>query len=177
MFRLGCGELVFPRFGNERFEAEMNRNILTIQRRVANKELIQCYLMSLNRKSNDLKTSLTKTSHKVGEVLFEYFEGEGQAIRYLEGVSVKALLRLTRKQRDAMLMDKVPDDPFVRGPNFKWTGDMWFYVYEMAQSFDFYASPNVKRSHKRKQDPTDDLSNPPCSVRSGKRVRTIVYHI
>jgi hypothetical protein len=177
MFRLGCGELDFPRFGDERFEAEMNRNILTIQRRVANKELIQCYLMSLNRKSNDLKTSLAKTSHKVGEILFEYFEGEGQAIRYLEGVSVTALLRLTRKQRDSMLLDKVPDDPFVRGPNFKWTGDMWSYVYEMAQSFDFYASTCTKRSYKRKQDPSDDLSDPPCAVRCGKRVRTIVYHI
>jgi hypothetical protein len=180
MFRLGCGELSFPQFGDERFEAEMNSNILNIQLRVANEELVQCYLLALNRKSNDLKTDLTKPTHKVGDILFEYFEGEGQAIRYLEGVSVRALLRLTRKQKDLMLLDKVPDDPFIRGPNFKWTDDMWFYVYEMAQSFDFYAPLGVtpsKRTNKRKQDSCDDLSDPPCSVRAQKRIRKIHYHI
>jgi hypothetical protein len=180
MFRLGCGEMELPQFGDKRFEATMTTNLITIQRRSANEELIQHYLMALNRKSEDLPTDMNKVSHKVGEILYEYFEGEGQAIRYLEGVSVRALLRLNRKQKDLMLFDKIPDDPFVRGPNFKWTDDMWFYVYEMAQSFDFYAplgSKVPKRSHKRKQDPSDDLSDPPCSVRAQKRSRTIVYHI
>ena len=113
-------------------------NIHTIRQRVANEELIQYYMLALDRRSNNLKTDLTKTHHKIGEILFEYFEGEGQAIWYLEGVSARALLRLTNKQKDLMLLDKIPDDPFVQGPNFKWMDDMWWYIYEMAQSFDFY---------------------------------------
>ena len=171
MFRLGCGELDFPQFGNKRFEADVMSNIHTIWRRVANEELIQYYMLALDRRSNDLKTDLTKTHHKIGEILFEYFEGEGQAIWYLEGVSARALLRLTNKQKDLMLLDKIPDDPFVRGPNFKWTDDMWWYIYEMAQSFDFYAplgKSAPKRPTKRKQDDHDDLSDPSCSIRSGK---------
>ena len=180
MFRLGCGELDFLQFGDRRFEVKMNQNILIVQRRVANEELCYCYLMALDRKSNDIETDLTNSQHKVGEILFEYFEGEGQAIRYLEGVSVRALLRLTRKQKDIMLLDKQPDDPFIRGLNFKWTDDMWFYVYEMAQSFDFYAPLGITtftRSIKRKQDSRDDLSDPPCSIRAKKRVRKIAYHV
>jgi len=41
---------------------------------------------------------------------------------------------------------------------------LWSYVYEMAQSFDFYASTCTKRSYKRKQDPSDDLSDPLCTI-------------
>lgn len=181
MFRLGCGELDFPQFGNERFEADISNNILFIQSRVANEELVQYYLLALDRKTNDQEDNPNKPSHKVGSVLLEYFQGEGQAIRYLEKVSVRALVRLTRNQRLLMLAEKVPDDPFIRGPNFKWTDDMWWYIYEMAQSLDFNTpagSTRPKRILKRKRDLEDELSDPPCSLRSaGRRVRSFTYHL
>jgi hypothetical protein len=92
MFRLGCGELDSPQFGDERFEIEIMKNVLAIQRRIANEELVQLYLLTLDRKSNDEESDPRKPAHKVGDVLFEYFQGEGQAIRYLEKVSVRALV-------------------------------------------------------------------------------------
>jgi hypothetical protein len=179
MFRLGCGELDYPQFGNERFEPEINNNVLMIQGRVANEELIQYYLLALNRKDNELEDNPSKPSHKVGAILLEYFQGEGQAIRYLDKVSVRAIVRLTHKQRELMLADKIPDDPFIRGPNFKWTDDMWWYIYEMAQTLDFKASAGParpKRIIKRKRDLEEELSDPPCSLKSaGKRVRSFQY--
>jgi hypothetical protein len=65
----------------------------------------------------------------------------------------------------------------AHGENFL---PLWFYVYEMAQSFNFYAPLGVapsKQTNKRKQDSRDDLSDPPCSVRAQKRIRKIHYHI
>lgn len=181
MFRLGCGELDSPQFGDERFEIEIMKNVLAIQRRIANEELVQLYLLALDRKSNDEESDPRKPAHKVGDVLFEYFQGEGQAIRYLEKVSVRALVRLTLHQRQLMITDKIPDDPFIRGPKFKWTDDMWWYIYEMCQSFDFYAPLGdacPKRGKKRQRDLEEELSDPPCSLRSaGKRVRSFTYQL
>src|SRR6184192_3714671 len=62
MFRLGCGELDFPQFGNERFEADISNNILFIQSRVANEELVQYYLLALDRKTNDQEDNPNKPS-------------------------------------------------------------------------------------------------------------------
>lgn len=181
MFRLGCGELESPQFGNKRFEAEIMNKVLSIQRRIANEELIQLYLLALNRKTEDEKSDPKKPSHKVRDILLEYFQGEGQAIHYLEKVSHRALVRLTLHQRQILLAAKVPDDPFIRGPNFKWTDDMWWYIYEMCQSFDSYAFPGIispKRGTKRQRDLDEELSDPPCSLGSaGKRARSFMYHL
>ena len=146
MFRLGCGDLEPPQFGDEQFEVLTMQRIMEIQARAANEELIQLYLLALNRKSNDEKSDPKKPSHKVGDILYEYFQGEGQAINYLMKVSVRALVRLTHQERLLMLSDKVQDDPFIRGPDFKWKDDMWWYIYEMCQSFDFYAPPRFCHS-------------------------------
>ena len=181
MFRLGCGDLEPPQFGDERFELLTIGRIREIQARVANEELIQLYLLALNRKSNDEESDPKKPSHKVSDILFEYFQGEGQAINYLEKVSVRALVRLTNQQRQLMLNDKIQDDPFIRGPDFKWKDDMWWYIYEMCISFDFYAplgSAVPKRGKKRVRDLENELSDPPCSLGSaGKRSRSITYHL
>jgi len=181
MFRLGCGELDSPQFGNERFEIAIMGKILNIQSRISNEELTQLYLLALNRKSHEEESDLKKPTHKVGDILFEYFQGEGQAILYLSKVSVRALVRLTHHQRQLMLIDKIPDDPFIRGPDFKWKDDMWWYIYEMCQSFDFYAPLGdacPKRGKKRARDLEEELSDPPCSLGSaGKRVRSIIYHL
>jgi hypothetical protein len=80
-----------------------------------------------------------------------------------------------------MLNDKIQDDPFIRGPDFKWKDDMWWYIYEMCQSFDFYAplgNACPKRGKKRSRDLEEELSDPPCSlVSAGKRVRLFSYHV
>src|SRR4051812_19047576 len=56
---------------------------------------------------------------------------------------------------------------------------VWWYIYEMAQSLDFDAPTGVahpKRILKRKRDLEEELSDPPCSLRSaGKRVRSFMY--
>src|SRR5436305_10724829 len=75
MFRLGCGELDSPQFGDERFEVKTMQKILSIQQRSANDELVQLYLLALNRRSNDEKSDIKKPSHKVGDILYEYFLG------------------------------------------------------------------------------------------------------
>ena len=156
------------------------QKILSIQQRSANDELVQLYLLALNRRSNDEKSDIKKPSHKVGDILYEYFLGEGQAILYLSKVSHRAIVRLTHAQRQLLLNDKTPD-PVIRGPDFKWTGDMWWYIYEMCQSFDFYAplgSTCPPRPKRRRSDLEEELSDPPCSLRSaGKRVRSVVYHL
>jgi len=181
MFRLGCGDLEPPQFGDERFELLTMGRIWEIQARVANAEMIQLYLLALDRKSNSYESDLKKPSHKVGDILFEYFQGEGQAINYLEKVSVRALVRLTNQQRQLLLNDKIQDNPFIWGPDFKWRDDMWWYIYEMCQSFDFYAplgSTIPKRGKKRVRDLENELSDPPCSLGSaGKRVRSFAYHL
>ena len=181
MFRLGCGDLEPPLFGDERFELLTMGKILEIQSRAANEELVQLYLLALNRKSNGEDSDLKKPSHKVGDTLLEYFQGEGQAINYLQKVSVRAIVRLTHPQRLLMLQDKIQDTPFIRGPDFKWKDDMWWYIYEMCQSFDSYAplgNATPKRSKKRTRDLEDELSDPPCSLGSaGKRVRSFLYHL
>jgi hypothetical protein len=181
LFRLGCGELDQPSFGDRRFRAETEQNLICIQNRVANEELIQYYFLALNRKTEGEPDEPHEPSHKVGIVLLEYFQGEGQAIRYLEKVSVRALVRLTLKQRQLILADKIPDHPHIRGPDFKWTDDMWWYIYEMAQSLDFNTPPDSnhrKALPKRKRDVEEWLSDPPCSLRSaGKRVRLFNYYV
>jgi hypothetical protein len=181
MFRLGCGDLEPPQFGDRRFELLTMGRILEIQSRAANEELIQLYLLALNRKSNDEESDPKKPAHKVGDILLEYFQGEGQAINYLEKVSVRAIVRLTHHQRQLMLSEKVPDDPFIRGPDFKWKDNMWWYIYEMCQSFDFYhplGPVTPKRGKKRARDLEEELSDPPCSLGSaGKRVRSFLYHL
>jgi hypothetical protein len=79
-----------------------------------------------------------------------------------------------------MLAEKIQDDPFIWGLDFKWKDDMWWYIYEMCQSFDFVAPLGdacPKRGKKRSCDPDEELSDPTCSLRSvGKRVRSITYH-
>jgi hypothetical protein len=180
MFRLGCGELDSPQFGDERFEIETMNKILWIRERAANQELVQLYLLALNRKNNQEASDPKKSAHKVGDILFEYFQGEGQAILYLSNVYPRTLVRLTQTQRQEMLASKIPDDPFIRGPNFKWTDDMWWYIYEMCQSFDFYAplGSACKTTKKRRRDLDDELSDPTCALRSaGKRVRSFSYHL
>ena len=96
-------------------------------------------------------------------------------------VSVRALVRLTHQERLLMLSDKVQDDPFIRGPDFKWKDDMWWYIYEMCQSFDFYAplgSAIPECGKKRTRDLEEELSDPPCSLGSaGKRVWSFAYHL
>ena len=107
-------------------------------------------------------------------MLLEYFQGEGQAIRYLEKVSARALVRLTHEQRQLMLADKVQDDPFIRGPNFKWTDDMWWYIYELAQNLDFNTPPGPKHHRillKRKHYSEDDPEEFPCEILVEKHVR------
>jgi hypothetical protein len=181
MFRLGCGELDYPQFGDERFEAAIMGKILSIQFRIANEELVHLYLLALDRKTHDEKSDLKKPAHKVGDILLEYFQGEAQAILYLEKVSVRALVRLTNEQRQLILQDKVQDDPFIRGPDFKWKDEMWWYIYEMCQSFDFYAplgDAGPMRGTKRARDLEEELSDPPCALGFGvKRVRRITYHL
>ena len=58
---------------------------------------------------------------------------------------------------------------------------MWWYIYEMCQSFDFYAplgSTCPPRPKRRRSDLEEELSDPPCSLRSaGKCVRSVVYHL
>jgi hypothetical protein len=180
IFRLGCGELDYPQFGEERFEAAITRKILSIQARIANEELAHLYFAALNRKTNEEESDPKKPAHKVGDILFEYFQGEGQAILYLEKVSIRALVRLTNDQRQSILLAKVQDDPFIRGPDFKWKDEMWWYIYEMCQSFDFYAplgDAGPKRGTKRIRDVEEELSDPPCSLgQEVKRVRRITYH-
>jgi hypothetical protein len=152
MFRLGCGDLEPPQFGDERFELLTMGKILEIQARVANEELVQLYLLVLNQKSNDEESNLKKPAHKVGNILYEYFQGEGQAILYLQKVSVRALVRLTYDQRQLMLNDKIQDDLFIWGLDFKWKDDMWWYIYEMCQSFNFYAPLGNACPKHRKRD-------------------------
>ena len=167
IFRLGCGELDTPQFGDERFEAQIMGKILDIHARTANEELTQLYLLAVNRKSEEEESDPKKPSHKVGDILYEYFQGEGQAILYLEKISVRALVRLTNQQRQLMLADKTQDHPFIRGPNFKWKDEMWWYIYEMCQSFDFYAPLGdacPKRGKKRQRDLEEELSDLPCSL-------------
>ena len=48
MFRLGCGDLEPPQFGDEWFEVLTMQRIMEIQARAANEELIQLYLLALN---------------------------------------------------------------------------------------------------------------------------------
>lgn len=183
LFRLGHGELVSPQFGNPDFEAKIMDKIQKLQLRIANEELVQLYLMALNRKSNEEESDLKKPSHKVGDILLEYFQGEGQAILYLEKVSAQAIVRLTIHQRQLMLNDRDPDDDviLIRGPDFQWRDDMWWYIYEMHQSFDPYTPsgpPHIKKGKKRSRDLDEDLSDPPCSLtRAGKRVRSFSYHV
>ena len=95
--------------------------IQKIQLRIANEELVQLYLMALNRKSNEEESDLKKPSHKVGDILLEYFQGEGQAIYYLEKVSARAIIKLTPYQRQLMLNDRDPDDDIIliQGPDFQ----------------------------------------------------------
>jgi hypothetical protein len=174
MFRLGSGELAHPLFGSERFEVETRQNIIRIQERVANDELVQLYLMALDRKSQDQKSKLSDPFHKVGDILLEYFQGEGQAICYLSKVSLRALLRLTHHERRTILADKVADHAFIRGPNFKWRDDVWRYIYEVGISLDF-DSPHPAGNKKRKRDLDDEFIEPPYSVDHRKRPRTIEH--
>src|SRR5207245_7866853 len=132
-----------PQLINKQVETKTSNKVLIIQRKITNEELIQLYLLALNQKTEEEKSDPKKPSHKVRNILLEYFQGEGQAIHYLEKVSHRALVRLTLHQRQILLAAKVPDDPFIRGPNFKWTDDMWWYIYEMCQSFDSYALPGI----------------------------------
>ena len=56
---------------------------------------MELYLIALNRKSNEEESDLKKPSYKVRDILLEYFQGEGQAIYYLEKVLVQAIVRLS----------------------------------------------------------------------------------
>jgi hypothetical protein len=170
MFRLGCGDLGCTQFGEGQFEARTMQKILEIHKRISNEELVQLYLLALNRKNEEEESDPKKPAHKVGDILFEYFQGEGQAILYLEKVSVRALVRLTHQQRQTMLAEKIQDDPFIRGPDFKWKDKMWWYIYEMCQTSDFYAplgDAGPMRGTKRARDVEEELSDPPCSLGFG----------
>ena len=183
LFRLGHGELVSPLFGNPDFEAKIIEKIQKLQLRTANEELVQLYLMALNRKSNKEDSDLKKSSHKIGDILLEYFQGEGQAILYLEKVSAQAIVRLTIHQRQLMLNDRDPDDDviLIQGLDFQWRDDMWWYIYEIHQSFESYtpSGPFIpKKGKKRSRSLEEELSDPPCSLkRAGKRVRSFSYHV
>ena len=90
-----------------------------MQLRKANEELVKLYLIALNRKSNEEETNPKKSTYKIRDILLEYFQGEGQAILYLEKVSAQAIVRLTLYQRDLMLNDRVPDDILIQGLDFQ----------------------------------------------------------
>ena len=92
LFRLGYRELDSPQFSNPEFKAKIMDKIQKIQLRIANEELVELYLMALNRKSNEEESDLKKPSYKVRDILLEYFQGEGQAIYYLEKVPVQAIV-------------------------------------------------------------------------------------
>src|SRR3954465_12396969 len=60
-------------------------------------------------------------------------------------------------------------------------GLLWWYIYEMCQSSDFYAplgDASPMRGTKRARDVEEDLSDPPCSLGFGvKRVQRISHHL
>ena len=177
MFRLGCGDANTPQFGERMFETRTMQRIREIQSRAANEELVQLYFLAINRKNEGEESDPKVPAHKVGDILYEYFLGEGQAILYLAKVSVRALVRLTHQQRQIMLQEKEPDGLFVRGPDFKWKDDMWWCIYEMCQSSDFYAPLGEacpRLGTKRARDP--ELCDPPFGS-VGKRVRSLYYQI
>jgi len=97
-----------------------------LQLRKANEKLIELYLMALNRKSNKEESDPKKPSHKIRDILLEYFQGEGQAILYLEKVSAQAIVRLTLYQRQLMLNDRDLDDNIIliQGLDFQWKDDI-----------------------------------------------------
>ena len=81
-------------------------------------------MIVLNRKTNEKESDLKKPSYKVRDILLEYFQGEGQAIYYLEKVLARAIVRLTIHQRQLMLNDRVPDDILIQGLDFQWRDDI-----------------------------------------------------
>ena len=87
---------------------------------------MELYLIALNRKSNEEETDPKKSTYKIRDILLEYFQGEGQAILYLEKVSAQAIVRLTLYQRQLMLNDRDLDNDIIliQGLDFQWRDDI-----------------------------------------------------
>ena len=126
-FHSDHGEIQFPEFGDKQFESKTHNAIKALRKRSANEELVQYYLMAVNRKEHNLRERRSDKTHHVGMFLLRYFRGEGQAIYYLEDLSITTIESLTNVQMDRLVKEKPIQN--IWGPDFKWKGDMWWEIY------------------------------------------------
>ena len=122
-------------------------------------------MMAVNRKQNQERDRRTDKSHKIGTFLLNYFKGEGQAITYLEDLSVKMIDRLKTEERLQLILERPVHDAW--GPVIKWTDDMWYSIYYYAQFWQFPGDPLCQGCYLLLPDPMDMLAHPlsPCGYR------------
>jgi hypothetical protein len=135
LFRNNHGEILFPQFGEKQFESKTQEAIKTLQKRSANAELVQYYLMAVNRKENNLRERRSDKTHRLGMFLLRYFRGEGQAIHYIEDLSITTIESLTNAQMDQIIKEKPIQN--VWGPEIKWKDEMWYHIYRRSLCWVF----------------------------------------
>ena len=124
LFRNNLGEINFLTVGKKHYETKILPVIATLHKHSGNPELVQYYMMAVNRKQNGERDHRTDKIHQIGSFLLRYFWGEAQAITYLEDLLVRMLSDLNLKEQQQLMNEKpIPD---AWGPDIKWTDDMWY---------------------------------------------------
>lgn len=135
LLRNNFGEIKYPTFDDERFEFKMNDILLMIKKRSACAVLVQYFLAAVWRKENLIRDQRRDRTQRIGTFLLRFFRGEGQAINYIEDVSVTMLETLTNEQMEQIIAHKHLRNDW--GPVIKWKDDMWYDVYNRSENWVF----------------------------------------